>query len=201
MTSFNERVTTFLLIRHGFLEFVCFFLAVRLPIVSLDATGRNQAHQLVDRLANKQITTIYSSPLERAVQTAEPLAARLGHNIQLRERLIEIDFGEWQGKTLIELQEDARWKEFNTHRSYTSAPSGEQMLQIQTRMAKELEHLKDAHPNETVAVFSHGDVIRAALMLYLAMPLDLHHRLEISPASVSVLELADWGPRVLTVNA
>lgn len=75
------------------------------------------------------------------------------------------------------------------------------MLEVQVRIARELEHLRNAHINETVAVFSHGDVIKAALMLYLAIPLDWHQRLEISPASVSVLELADWGPRVLTVNA
>src|SRR5262245_34655712 len=111
MTSFNERVTTFLLIRHGSTAFVGKSLAGRLPNVPLDATGRNQAHQLVDRLADKRIAAIYSSPIERAVQTAEPLASRLGHNIQLRERLIEIDVGEWQGKTLIELQEDPRWKQ------------------------------------------------------------------------------------------
>ena len=75
------------------------------------------------------------------------------------------------------------------------------MLEVQARMAKQLEDLRQRHPEETVAVFSHADVIKATLMLYMNMPLDWHLRLEISPASVSVLELAEWGPRIVAVNA
>ena len=75
------------------------------------------------------------------------------------------------------------------------------MLDVQTRMANQLDDLRQQHPEQTVAIFSHADVIKAALMLYMNMPLDNHLRLEISPASVSVLELADWGPRILAVNA
>jgi len=201
MTSFNEGVTTFLLIRHGSTELVGKALAGRMPNVSLDATGRNQAHQLIARLADKKIAAIYSSPLERTVETAEPLASHLGYTVTLRDRLTEIDFGEWQGKTLPELEGSTHWADYNTHRSYTDAPGGELMLHVQARMAKELDDLRRIHANETVAIVSHADVIKAAIMLYLAIPLDFHPRLEISPASVSIVELAEWGPRVVTVNA
>jgi probable phosphomutase (TIGR03848 family) len=201
MTSFNEVVTTFLLIRHGSTALVGKALAGRLPSVPLDALGRDQAQMLAQRLANRGINAIYSSPLQRATETAEPLAKQLGLPVVLRDGLTEIDFGVWQGKTLIELAGDPRWSQFNSLRSSTEAPGGELMLQTQSRMARELEELRASHPGETVAVFSHADVIKAALMLYLGSPLDYHSRLEISPAEVSVIELAEWGPRVLSINS
>jgi probable phosphomutase (TIGR03848 family) len=201
MTSFNEVVTTFLLIRHGSTSTVGKSLAGRSSGVPLDAIGRNQAQELAVRLADRAIAAIYSSPLERAVQTAEPLAASLGHEILIRQGFIEIDFGAWTGMTLDQLKDDRLWRRFNTQRGGTSAPGGERMLEVQTRMAEQLDDLRQQHPEQTVAIFSHADVIKAALMLYMNMPLDNHLRLEISPASVSVLELADWGPRILAVNA
>jgi broad specificity phosphatase PhoE len=201
MTSFNEVVTTFLLIRHGSTELVGKALAGRLPAVLLDAAGRNQAQELAVRLQNRGITAIYSSPLERSLETADPLAKLLGLTVAVRERLNEIDFGEWQGKTLAQLEGNGDWFRFNVLRSCTSAPHGESMLQVQARMALELEELRAGHLGETVAVFSHADVIKAVLMLYLAIPLDNHLRLEISPGSVSTLELSDQAPRILAMNS
>lgn len=201
MTSFNEGVTTFLLIRHGSTEWVGKALAGRLPGVGLDAAGRIQAQQVASRLAGQRIAALYSSPLQRAVETAEPLAELLGLPFDRLEAFAEIDFGKWQGKTLEELESYAQWSRFNSFRSSTAAPEGELMLQVQARTAQEFENLRLRHRNQTVAVFSHADVIKAALMLYLGVPLDFHSRLEISPASVSVLEIADWGPRVLAINS
>jgi probable phosphoglycerate mutase len=103
--------------------------------------------------------------------------------------------------TLDELRDDPLWSRFNTQRGSVCAPGGETMLEVQARMAKQLDDLRQHHDGETVAVFSHADVIKAALMLYMTMPLDSHLRLEISPASVSVLELAEWGPRIMSVNS
>jgi len=200
MTSFNEVVTTFLLIRHGSTPTVGISLAGRSPGVHLDANGRNQAQELAVRLADRHIAAVYSSPLERAVETAEPLAKRLGHQVQIRQDLTEIDFGSWQGMTLSELQNDQLWSRFNTNRGTVSAPDGEMMIDVQARMSKQLECLRLDHIGQTIAVVCHADVIKAVLMLYLNMPLDCHLRLEISPASVSVVELAEWGPRVLAVN-
>jgi len=201
MTSFNEGVTTFLLVRHGSTDWVGKALAGRLPGVGLDAAGRVQAQEVANRLAGRAIAAIYSSPLQRAVETAEPLAEQFGLPIQTRDAFTEIDFGAWQGKKITDLNDAPEWQRFNALRGSTAAPGGELMLQVQARMANELENLQQQHREETVAVFSHADVIKAALMLYLAMPLDFHSRLEISPASVSVLEIADWGPRVLAVNS
>lgn len=200
MTSFNEVVTTFLLIRHGSTDYVGKALAGRMPGVSLDAAGRIQAQELATRLAGRKIRAIYSSPLERATETAGPLSEHLGLPITIRESLTEIDFGQWQGRSLAQLQGNEQWDRFNGQRGHTSAPGGELMLEVQSRMARELACLQREHPEQTVALFSHADVIKAAVLMYLEAPLDSHLRLEISPASVSVLELAEWGPRIVTVN-
>ncbi|HYP08977.1 MAG TPA: histidine phosphatase family protein [Bryobacteraceae bacterium] len=194
-------MTTFLLVRHGSTDWVGKGLAGRLPGVGLDAAGRIQAQEVAKRLAGRPISAIYSSPVQRAVETAEPLASTLGLPIQTREAFTEIDFGAWQGMQLADLEGDAHWRRFNMLPGSVQAPGGELLLQVQARMAMELDNLRQQHRKETVAVFSHADVIKSALMLYLNMPLDTHLRLEISPASLSVLQLADWGPRILAVNS
>ena len=154
------------------------------------------------RLADTPITAIYSSPSGAGGRDGGAAGgASSDIPVQIREGLTEIDFGAWQGKTLDELEDDDVWADSMRIRGSTRAPGGELMLEVQARMAKNSNDLRQLHPNETVAVFSHADVIKAALMLYLGVPLDSHLRLEISPASVSVLELAEWGPRVVSVNA
>jgi probable phosphomutase (TIGR03848 family) len=193
-------VTTFLLIRHGSTALVGNTLAGRLPGLHLDAAGRKQAQELALRLEKREIAAIYSSPLERARETAEPLAGRLGQQIRIHEAFNEIDFGSWQGKHVADLEGDAHWSRFNALRSITHAPEGELMLEAQSRVVHALEELRQIHPEETVAVVSHADVIKSALLLYFGAPLDSHLRLDISPASVSVLELSEWGPRITAVN-
>ena len=74
------------------------------------------------------------------------------------------------------------------------------MVETQARMVAELLGLREQYPNESVAAVSHADPIRSALAYFLGMPLDLYYRLEISPASASVLKLEEWGPQVLAVN-
>jgi probable phosphoglycerate mutase len=170
------------------------------PGVSLNERGRAQADRLAWKLLGRGITKIYSSPLERALETAAPVAEALGLKVEVRDSLGEVKFGEWTGKRIEELDRDPRWRLFNEYRSGTRAPGGELMLETQTRIVTDLEYLRRRRPDETVAVVSHGDVIRAALLYYLGMPIDVFQRIEIGPASFSVLELNDWGPRVLAVN-
>jgi probable phosphoglycerate mutase len=143
---------------------------------------------------------VYSSPLQRTLETAEPVARIFGLSVQPRPRLIEVDFGEWTGMTMADLDGDPLWRRFNAVRSSTRAPGGDLMLEVQSRMVDELEELRVRHDRQTIAVVTHQDAIKAALTHYMGIPLDLFHRLEIGPASVSMMQLADWGPRILAVN-
>lgn len=193
-------MTTFLLIRHGETDAIGKLMAGWTPGWHLNRNGKEQAERLARRLANVQIRAVYTSPLERAIETAEPIARSRGLELQRMETIGEIRIGEWQGLTMGELDCRDDWRRFNTFRSGTRAPGGELMLETQTRMVRQLEELHARHPDDTVAVVSHGDPLRSAIAYYLGVPLDMVLRLEVSPASVSVLQLHGWGARVLAVN-
>lgn len=193
-------MTTFLLIRHASFEGLGRRIAGWTPGVGLDEEGRVQARGLAERLKGVRVAAVYSSPLERARETAEPLAASLGLEVRPDEAFGEIRYGEWTGLDVGGLEPDARWRRYNHFRSGTRPPGGELMLEVQARFVGGLERLAAAHAGEAVAVFSHADAINAALMYYLGTPLDFFFRIEISPASVSILRLDEWGPKVLLVN-
>ncbi len=193
-------MTTFLLIRHGLTDAVGHRLTGRLPGLHLNDVGRAQAAGLPDRLTRWKIDAIASSPLERTMETAAPLAERLGLAVQPDIALAEFDFGQWSGMLISELDQRDDWKTFCQYRSGTRAPGGELITEVQTRMATALAGLAARYPDGTIAVFSHADAIKATLVHYLPMPLDNITRLEIFPASISVVRLHAWGPVITAVN-
>ena len=193
-------MTTFYLIRHGLNDWVDHKLAGWLPDVSLNSRGREQAERLADRLRRTRFDAVVSSPLERALETAAPLAALAGVDVEICEGVGEIRTGEWTGKTLADLESDPRWKQFNVFRGGTRAPGGELMLETQTRMVNELLRLRARFRDGTVAVVSHGDPLRAVLGYFLGAPIDMFLRLEVNPASISIVRSDEWGARVVCVN-
>jgi probable phosphomutase (TIGR03848 family) len=191
---------TVFLIRHGQTDWIAKGVAGRLPDVHLNEEGRLQAERLAARLKTLPVTAIYSSPLERTRETAAPLAEALGLEVHPCEEAIELDFGDWQGARIPELDADPRWRAFNALRSMTRAPRGELMPEVQTRIVAAIGRIRDAHPDGVVALFSHGDVIRSAVAYFAGVPLDLFQRIEIRPASITSLRFTDWGVLVMGVN-
>jgi probable phosphoglycerate mutase len=189
-----------LLIRHGSNPTVGKGLTGWLPGVSLDETGRRQAQQLAERLRGAAISAVYASPLERARETAEPLAREKGLEILTEPAFGEVKFGDWQGKDFPEIEQDPLWRRFNVYRSGTPAPRGESMVETQARMMRALGDLARNHAGQTVAVFSHADAIKAAITCMLGIPLDFHLRLEILPASITTIDLYEEMPIVRSVN-
>ena len=192
--------TNIFLMRHGDNDCIGHTLVGWTPGIHLNEAGRRQAEALANRLAKEPVAAIYSSPLERTMETAGPLAARLGLAIRPCDGLGEIRIGEWTGHKVSELADDPLWQRFNRQRSTTRIPGGESMLEVQLRMVEIFEQIRAGNPEQSVAVFSHGDPIRAILMYYLGTPLDFVHRLEIYPASISRIVLNDWGPMVVSIN-
>jgi probable phosphoglycerate mutase len=193
-------VTTFFLIRHGENDFVGKKIAGRSPGVHLNAEGKKQAEQLAEKLSRESIQKIFSSPLERTMETARPLSDKTGLKIETSPALIEIDFGDWTGLEFDQLEKTPNWREWNLFRSTTRIPNGEMMTEVEARMVAELQRIRVENRSARIAIFSHGDPIRAALMHFLGMPLDFVHRLEISPASISVLTLDDFGAQICRLN-
>jgi probable phosphoglycerate mutase len=166
----------------------------------LNETGHEQARQLAERLAALPIAAIYASPLERTRETAQPLADARGLMVQIEPRFIELDYGAWSGGLYADMKDDPVWGLYNRVRSVARPPHGESMLDIQQRAVTAILELQAAHANETVAVVSHADTLRAILLYFFAIPIDFVQRMELSPAGISVLQLSDGAPRVLQIN-
>lgn len=193
--------TIVFLVRHTIHDLLHRILTGRSPGVSLGEDGRRQAERLADRLAGERIGAVYCSPQERARQTAEPIAERLGLKPRIAEAMDEIDFGAWSGQSFAALQDDPNWDLWNRARSLARPPGGESMIEVQARAIRWLRRLPASHPGGgRIAVVSHGDVIRAVLAYFLGIPLDHLLRFEVSPGSVSVLAMSDADVRVLSVN-
>lgn len=184
-------MTEFLLIRHAVNDFVkTGKLAGWTPEVHLNEEGRAQAVALGVRLAKTKIDVIYSSPLERTVETAQAI---LEHHpelkLQMLEEVGEVRYGDWQGAELSKLSQRKLWPIVQTFPSRVRFPNGETMREAQMRAVNALETLTEKHPRARVAVVSHSDVIKMIVAHYLGMHLDMFQRINISPASLTVLSL------------
>jgi probable phosphoglycerate mutase len=182
-------MTQLLLVRHGHTEAVGHRLVGRLANVHLDARGRKEAVRVAESLADLAIDAVYSSPLERTVETARAIASPHGLEPELREGLIEFDFGEWTGALIDELRGDERNRCFNAHRSAQRAPGGEYAVEMQMRMVRELCELRERYPAGVVVVVGHADPLRAAVAHFTGIPLDLARRLELDTGSLTRLDL------------
>jgi broad specificity phosphatase PhoE len=193
-------VTTFFLIRHASCNGLGQTLWGRTPGICLNEKGQLQARRLADRFKSMTLDAIYSSPLDRALQTATEIARSLKLEVRRSEAANEIDFGEWTGQPFECLSADERWRHFNSHRSMTTIPGGESFLEVQNRIVKEIEALAAEHGKARIAIVSHADVIRAAVACFAAIPIDMIDRFEISPCSVSVVSVDHNNPTLLALN-
>lgn len=193
-------MTKFILIRHAVTDHVNKRLSGRMNGVHLNEEGRMQAKNLAERLSDFPIAAIYSSPLERTLETAEPIARSLHLQTIPQDDFIEIDFGEWTNCSIEELTKNSQFQLFNTFRSCTPIPGGETMQQAQVRIISGLRKLCIQHPQETVIVISHSDLIKSAIAHYAGIHLDLFHRIEISPASISIVDVYDETARISLMN-
>ncbi|HEY3311186.1 MAG TPA: histidine phosphatase family protein [Anaerolineales bacterium] len=191
-----------LLLRHAENDYVkTGRLAGRLPGVHLNERGQKQAHELAEGLSNLPIKAIYSSPLERALETAAPLAEKLGLQVNIRESLIETDVGEWSGQELKSLRKHPAWKSVQQTPSRFRFPAGESFQECQTRLVTGIESLCASHnDNEIIACVTHADPIKLLIAYYLGMPLDNFQRLACDTASVTILALSGKGMILLKSN-
>jgi len=193
--------TYVLLIRHGENDWVgSRRLAGRTPGVHLNDKGRSQSARLAELLATQPVSAVYSSPLERCMETATPVAAALGLPVTPEPGVMEVDYGEWQGGELKELSETPDWQLVQHYPSSFCFPGGESLHQVQARAVWTVARIVRDHPNQLVAIFSHGDVIRTTIAHFMGTPLDLFQRLMIKTASVSALAFFHVRPMVLFTN-
>jgi probable phosphomutase (TIGR03848 family) len=197
---------TVILLRHGRstsnTEHV---LAGRSEGVELDDKGRQQAADLVDRVAELPIRALVCSPMLRCRSTVEPLAAALGIEAEIDDRFAEVDYGEWTGRKIGDLVKEPLWAVVQAHPSAAVFPGGEGLAQVQTRaVAAVRDHdarLAEQHGGDALwLACTHGDVIKAVIADALALHLDGFQRVSADPASMSVIRYTQLRPFVLHVN-
>jgi probable phosphomutase (TIGR03848 family) len=207
-TASLALVATVILVRHGRTSAnVSGVLAGRTAGVRLDEAGTAQAEKAAARLAVVPLAAVVSSPLERCKQTARAIARAQADSLRVAtdKGLTECDYGDWQGRKLRELGRLSLWKTVQTNPSAATFPGGESLPQMQAR-AVDAVRRRDAtvttvHGPEAVwLAVSHGDVIKSIVADALGLHLDLFQRIQVDPASISVVRYTDARPYVLSSN-
>jgi len=192
-----------LLIRHGENEYVkTGKLAGRLPGVNLNEKGQKQAQALGEALKDVPIKAVYSSPLERALQTAQPIAESHALKIIQEPDLMDTHVGKWEGKSLKMLRLTNLWKIVQGAPSRFRFPEGESFIEAQTRYVNTLERISQKHhkPQDIVTVVFHADPIKLAVAHFLGMPLDHFQRLSCDTGSMTALYVSDSAANLIKMN-
>lgn len=176
-------------------------LCGRTPGIWLSEVGEAQARGLGEYLRGRNLEAIYSSPLERAQQTAQQIGRPLGIEPQTEPRIDELNFGAWTGRTFAELAREPDWDTYNRNRSAVTPPSGEAPLDALARSREALDDRARQHDGSEIAFVTHADVIRSLLTSLLGMSLDSLLRFEIEPASVSEVSIGGDYPVLHSCNA
>jgi len=189
-------------VRHGTTPTTGKVLPGRAKGLHLSERGLEEAARTAERLvALGSVKALYSSPLERARETAGAISRSLGIATRIDRGLLECDFGEWTGGLLADLVKLPEWQTVQRHPSGFRFPNGESFAELASRMSTTVERLAAAHRGEVVVAVSHADPIKVAVADALGQPLDLMQRTVISPCSVSVVSYGSGPPTVLAVNS
>ena len=192
-----------LLIRHGENDYVkTSKMAGRIPGIHLNEHGRKQAQALGEALKNFPITAIYSSPLERALETAAPIAEARKLEINQEPDLMDTNIGKWEGKSWKALSLTKAWKIVQNAPSRFRFPEGESFAEAQLRYANVLEYIVKKHhkPQDIIAVIFHADPIKLAISHFLGLPLDHFQRLSCNTGSLTMLHVSEAGANLVKLN-
>lgn len=194
--------TLVLLVRHGLTPTTGKLLPGRAAGLHLSEEGRAQAQRAAERIAQlTKVDAIYTSPLERARETAAPIANGRKLRAQIDKGLLECDFGDWTGAELKKLMKLPEWNTVQRAPSTFTFPGGESFTAMQNRIVGTLDRLRAAHTGGVIVCVSHADPIKAAVAHALGTHIDLFQRIVISTCSITAIAYGAGAPAVLTVNS
>ncbi len=201
-------MATVILVRHGRTTAnASGMLAGRTPGVKLDDTGHEQVSGTGERLADVPLVGIVTSPLERCRQTTKAISEHQGGRptTVTDKGITECDYGDWQGGSLSDLAKEHLWSVVQNHPSAAAFPGGESMAAMQARAVAAIRghdaaYEADHGAGAVWAAVSHGDIIKAILADALGMHLDLFQRINVDPASVSIIRYTPARPYVIATN-
>ena len=193
-------MTTFYMVRHGVTSHTGHRLSGRLDGIHLSEQGIAEAEAAAEMLAHVKFRAVYSSPIDRTLETARIIAARQGLEVEVRDGLSEVDYGTWTNRSFKAVARTKLWSQVQRWPSGARFPSGESLREVQQRSLDELDRIRSDHRRATVCCVTHADVIRLVLADYLGIHLDLFQRIIVGPASTTVVSVGDDGPRIVAVN-
>ena len=195
--------TTVLLVRHGTTPTTGRLLPGRAKGLPLSDAGRAQAERVAAQIAalDPRPSAVYASPLERARETAAPIARALGVRVRNERGLVDLDVGEWTGMSLRQAARRREWVAVQRWPAGFTFPGGESFTGLLARATEAVGRLVRAHPGEVIVAVTHADPIRALVATAAGVPLDLFQRLVVSTCSVSAVRYSPDGPRVICLNA
>lgn len=186
------------LVRHGHHALLGHILCGRMPGVVLDEQGCREMDVAAEVIRSVTPHAIQSSPQRRTLQSASIIASRCGCPVEIVQAVDELDMGRWTGQAFGELRKDPAWQRWNERRGSAKPPGGESMRALQRRVVAHIEQFADR--DGSIVIVSHAEPIRAALMYYLGVPLDLFYSVDIDPASISTIALDGKQAMVSRVN-
>jgi probable phosphoglycerate mutase len=201
-TAPQGESTLVLLVRHGLTPKTGAILPGRAPGLQLSDAGRRQADAVARRLARlPRVAAVYTSPLERARETAAAIARARCLALRVERGLNECDVGEWTGLALKRVRRKPEWQLVRHHPSGFRFPGGESFVEMQARATGTLARLLERHPRQTIVAVSHADPIKAVVAHALGLHLDLFQRIAVAPGSITAIAYRHEAPLVLTVNS
>ena len=193
-------MSTFYLIRHGEKDAPDTVLSGRGGTIHLSDRGHRQAEMIAARFSYYPVEQIFSSPLARARETAEPLATEKKLTMQISAAFNEVDFGVWTNQPIEKLESDPRWRAYNSYRGIAEIPGGETIPAVQRRFVEGMLHLAHQFPRDHIAIFSHREPILAAVLRFIGLTLDAWARFELGVASVTTLTLEGESAKLISLN-
>ena len=198
----SRTPTLVLLVRHGTTPTTGKVLPGRARGLHLSDHGHEQARRAAERIAELgNVQAVYSSPLERARETAAPISRATRKPVRIERGLLECDFGQWTGASLKRLMKKPEWSIVQRTPSSFRFPDGESFLEMQSRIVQAVDTIRRRHPGKTVVCVSHADPIKAYVAYAMGTPLDMFQRIVVSTCSVTAVLVGDGAPVVLTLNS
>lgn len=194
--------TTLILIRHGQTASNVEGYFMGWNDISLNETGRMQAKRLAERLKDQRIDVIYSSPLRRALDTAEALAKERGLVPKPLPELKEMNYGDWQGLRRAEIREKypELWEKARVFDLDMCYPGGESYRELVERSIRAYNMIVKAEEGKIIAAVSHQGFLRPLVMHVLGANPSLCPKIEFGNTSISVIKITDGNPRLVSLN-
>jgi probable phosphomutase (TIGR03848 family) len=172
-------------------------LAGRDNTISLSERGVLEAQEVARALASYSFDAIFTSPLKRCLETVAPYLKSTGQKAVKSEALLEMEYGDWSGKSLAKLSKQKMWSIIQSRPSTVRFPSGESFLEMSTRANQGVMDMSKG--KKRILIVSHGDVIKSIIAHHLGLPLDSFQRISVDPASLTTIKFPP--SQVISMNS